>query len=224
MQEIWCMFCVILPSAKVLYLCQYWLFFTFCLWNTQLLLLTNNTAVAGVDTNFFLAAQIFGHTKNGRSRPKCTSDGDSTRNIALCFLPTQRAHHVESTWIRRGYYVDTSKTKFLRISTSFPRTFSMWFYGRKIHVDSTYFFRCNFAGRKIHVDSTYFFRCNFGGWKFHVDSTHFFRCNFDGRKMHIVSTYFLRCNFDGRNMQVVFTYFFRRNFDGQGFDIVFGKL
>ena len=38
---------------------------------------------------------------------------------------TQRAHHVESTLIRRGYYVDTSKTKFRRISTSFPRTFSM---------------------------------------------------------------------------------------------------
>ena len=37
----------------------------------------------------------------------------------------QRAHHVESTSIRRGYYVDTSKTKFWRISTSFPRTFSM---------------------------------------------------------------------------------------------------
>ena len=37
----------------------------------------------------------------------------------------QRAHHDESTWIRRGYYVDPLKTKFRRISTSFPRTFSM---------------------------------------------------------------------------------------------------
>ena len=36
----------------------------------------------------------------------------------------QRAHNVKSTSIRRGYYVDTSKTKFCRISTSFPRTFS----------------------------------------------------------------------------------------------------
>ena len=35
----------------------------------------------------------------------------------------QRALHVKSTWIRRGYYVETSKTKFWRISTSFPRTF-----------------------------------------------------------------------------------------------------
>ena len=35
----------------------------------------------------------------------------------------QRAHHVESTSIRRGYYADTSKTKFRRISTWFPRTF-----------------------------------------------------------------------------------------------------
>ena len=41
------------------------------------------------------------------------------------FQGTQRAHHVESTWIRCGYYVDTSKTKFRRISTSIPRTFSM---------------------------------------------------------------------------------------------------
>ena len=40
---------------------------------------------------------------------------------------TQRVHHVESTWIRRGHYVDTSKTKFRRISMSFSRTFSMWF-------------------------------------------------------------------------------------------------
>ena len=35
----------------------------------------------------------------------------------------QWAHHVESTSIRRGYYVDMSKTKFRRISTWFPRTF-----------------------------------------------------------------------------------------------------
>ena len=36
-----------------------------------------------------------------------------------------RAHHVESTSIRRRYFVDTSKTKFRRFSTLFPRTFSM---------------------------------------------------------------------------------------------------
>ena len=36
---------------------------------------------------------------------------------------TQRTHHVESTSIRRGYYVDTLKTKFRRVSTSFPHTF-----------------------------------------------------------------------------------------------------
>ena len=61
-------------------------------------------------------------------------------------LTTQRAHHVESMSIRRQYYVDTSKTKFRRISMSFPRTF-----------------RCNFADQKIHVVSTYFFRRNFAG-------------------------------------------------------------
>ena len=38
-------------------------------------------------------------------------------------IPTQRAYHVESTSIPRGYYVDTLKTKFQRFSTSFPRTF-----------------------------------------------------------------------------------------------------
>ena len=38
-------------------------------------------------------------------------------------LPT--GTHVESTSIRCRYYVDTLKTKFRRISTSFPRTFSM---------------------------------------------------------------------------------------------------
>ena len=94
------------------------------------LLLTNNTALAGVD-KFLSSRTNFRAQKNGWSRPKYTSDGDSTRNIALCFLPTQRTHHVESTWIRRGYYVDTSKTKSLRISTSFPRTFSMWFWWSK---------------------------------------------------------------------------------------------
>ena len=125
----------------------------------------------------------------------------------LKLLQAKRAHHVESTWIRRGYYVDSSKTKFRRISTSFLRTFSMWFRGRKIHVVSTYFFRCNFSGRKIRIVSRYFFRCNF-----------------DGHKVHVISTYFYQCNFNGRNMHVVFTCFFRRNFDGQRFDIVFGKL
>ena len=69
---------------------------------------------------------------------------------------TQRAHHIEPTSIRRRYYVDASKSKFRRISTSFPRdekshwcNFADW----KIHVVSTYFFWHNFAGRKIGVVS-----------------------------------------------------------------------
>ena len=95
---------------------------------------------------------------------------------------TQWAHHVESKSIRRGYYIDRSRVKFRRISTSFSRTF----------------FRCNFDGRKIHVVSTYFFRRNFAGRKIHVVSTYSFRCNLDGRKIHVVSTYFYRCNFAGR--------------------------
>ena len=43
----------------------------------------------------------------------------------------QQAHYVESMSIQRPYYVDTSKSKFRRISTSFPRIF-----------------RCNFANWK----------------------------------------------------------------------------
>ena len=82
---------------------------------------------------------------------------------------TQRAHHVESTWIRRGYYVDTSKTKFRRISTSFPRTFSMWFRWSKNPRCFTYFYQCNFDGRNMHVVFTYFFRCNFDGQRFVID-------------------------------------------------------
>ena len=103
---------------------------------------------------------------------------------------SQRAHHVKSTSIRRGCYGDRSKTKFQRISTSFPRTFSINFTDRKIHVVSTYFFRCNFDGRKIHVVSTYFFRCNFDGLKIHLVSTYFFRCNFFCQNIHDVLTFF----------------------------------
>ena len=47
-----------------------------------------------------------------------------TASWPFSFL-TQRALHFESTSIRRGYYMDTSKTKFWRISTSFPCAFSM---------------------------------------------------------------------------------------------------
>ena len=127
----------------------------------------------------------------------------------VCNTLSQRAHHVESTWIRRGYYVNASKTKFRQISTSFPITF----FDVILMVEKFTWLR-----------RTTFFRCNFDGCKLHMVSTYFFRCNFDGRKTHVVSTYFFRCNFDGRNMHVVFTYFFRRNFDGQRFDIVLGKL
>ena len=59
-----------------------------------------------------------------------------TRNFPL-------THHVESTSIRRWYYVDNAKTNF--------------------HVASAYFFRCDFAGWKVYVVSTYFFWRNFEG-------------------------------------------------------------
>ena len=44
---------------------------------------------------------------------------------ATIIKKNQQELHVELTSIRREYYVDTSKSKFRRISTSFPRTFSM---------------------------------------------------------------------------------------------------
>ena len=89
---------------------------------------------------------------------------------------TQRAHHVKSRSIRRGYYVYTSKTKFRRISTLSPRTFfekislfqiSILFPSTFFNVISmikkstlfpfTSFFRRNFVGPKVLVVSTYFF-------------------------------------------------------------------
>ena len=120
----------------------------------------------------------------------------------------QRAHHVESTSIRRGYYVETSKTKFRRVSTSFPCTFSMQFgwskNPRRFHV----LFSTYFADQKIHVISTYFFRCNFDGGKIHNVFTYSFRCNFDGQKIYVASTYFFQRNFDGRNMTLFLRTFF----------------
>ena len=119
----------------------------------------------------------------------------------------QQVLHVESTSVLRGYYVDTSKTKFRRISTSFPVLFRCNFADRKFHVVSMYLFRRNFDGRKIRFVFTYFFCCNFDGRKIHVVSTYFFRCNFDGRNIHDVSTCFFRLNLDGRKIHFVCTYF-----------------
>ena len=62
-----------------------------------------------------------------------------------------------TTSIRRRYYVDSSKTKFRQIFTSFRVLFRCNFDGWKIHVVSTYLFPRNFIGRKVHVVSTYFF-------------------------------------------------------------------
>ena len=78
-------------------------------------------------------------------------------NTDVCKGPTQRARHVESTSIRRRYYVDTLKTKFRRIPRHFHELFQCNFADRKILVVSTYFFRSNFAGRKIHIVPTYSF-------------------------------------------------------------------
>ena len=73
---------------------------------------------------------------------------------------TQRTRHVESTSIPLGYYVDTSKTKYRQISTSFPRIFSMYSRWSKNPRCFHVLFQRNFDGRKTHVVFTYFFRCN----------------------------------------------------------------
>ena len=117
---------------------------------------------------------------------------------------TQWAHHVESTSIRRRYYVDTWKTKF----DEFPRHF---------HV----LFRCNFANRKIHDISMYFFRRSFTGWKILVNSTYFFgvillleksslfpRILFDVILMFEKSTLFPRTFFDVISMFEIVRYFY----------------
>ena len=72
---------------------------------------------------------------------------------------TQRAHHVKWRSIRRGYYVYTSKTKFQRISTLFPRTFfeKISLFQTSTLFPITSFFRRNFVGPKVLVVSTYFF-------------------------------------------------------------------
>ena len=71
---------------------------------------------------------------------------------------TQRAHHVESTSIRRGYYVDTSKTKFRRISTWFQRTF---FDVISLVEKSTWFLRTLFDVISMVEKSTWFPRTFF---------------------------------------------------------------
>ena len=85
-----------------------------------------------------------------------------------------------------SYVEDQVSTNFYVIFTYFfniismvkkPTSFHTLFW--KIHVASTYLFRCDFSGRKIHLVNTYFF------WR-----------NFDGRKVHVVRTYFLWQNFD----------------------------
>ena len=97
----------------------------------------------------------------------------------MCLEYAQWAHHVESASIPRGYYIDTSRTKFRRISSRFYVLFRCIFAAQKIQVVSTYYFRRNFADRNVQVISTPFFWCNFSGQKFHVVFTYFFRCNIE---------------------------------------------
>ena len=89
---------------------------------------------------------------------------------------TQRAHHVKWRSIRRGYYVYTSKTKFQRISTLFPRTF---FEKISLFQISTLFPSTFFKVISMIKKSTLF------------PFTSFFRRNFVGPKVLVVSTYFL---------------------------------
>ena len=44
-------------------------------------------------TNFFLGARLFGRAKNEWSKPKCTSDLDTIKDIAFSYLlPKQNLH------------------------------------------------------------------------------------------------------------------------------------
>ena len=106
---------------------------------------------------------------------------------------TQWAHQVKSTSIRSGYYVDRSRVKFRRISTSFPRTF----------------FRCNFDGRKIHVVSTYFFDVI----SLVEKSTSFPRTFFDVISMVKKSMLFPRTLFDVISIVEISTLFLLTFFD-----------
>ena len=68
---------------------------------------------------------------------------------------------------RRGFDMDITSIRRRPNFDEFPRHFRD-FDGRKIHVVSTYFFRCNFDGRNMHVIFTYFFQHNFDGQRFDI--------------------------------------------------------
>ena len=116
----------------------------------------------------------------------------------------QRSHHIESTSIRRECYVDTSKTKFRWISTSFPHTFLCNFDGRKIHVVSTHFFDVTLLVRK----STLFPRTFFDVISMVEKSTLFPRILFDVILMFEKSTLFPRTFFDVISMFEIVRYFY----------------
>ena len=128
---------------------------------------------------------------------------------------SQWAHHVESTSIPRGYYVDTSNTKFDEFPHHFHVLFRCNLANRKIHVVSTYFF---FGVISVAEKSTFFPRTFFGVISlvktFTLFLCTFFGCNFDGRKIHVVFTYVFRYNLDDRKIRLAGMYFFRQNFDG----------
>ena len=107
---------------------------------------------------------------------------------------TQRTHpsnRLGSTSILHRYVEDQISANFHVISTYFFDVISWSKNPRRFHV----LFWSNFDGRKIHVVSTYFFRCNFAGRKMLVVSTYFFQCNFDGRTIHVVCTYLFSMKF-----------------------------
>ena len=80
--------------------------------------------------------QFIGHKMSSKHRRLNKITQEQGNSCWLTVLPikqlertwlliTQRAHHVESTSIRHRYYVETSKKKFRRFSTSFLRIFSI---------------------------------------------------------------------------------------------------
>ena len=139
--------------------------------------------------------------KRSKLKRQMTNDHLYYIRLINCSTGTPHRIDVDSTSILRRYIKDQISANFQVIptyffdvilliekSTSSLRIFSTYFAGRKIQVNSTYFFRCNFDGQIIHVVSTYFFQCNSAGRKIHVASTYFLRCNFSSRNIHRAST------------------------------------
>ena len=123
---------------------------------------------------------------------------------------TQRGHHVQSTWIRRGNYVDTSITKIRWIYASFPRTF---FDVISLAENSTLFPRTFLDVISMVEKSTFFPRTFFDVISMVGKSTLLPRTLFDVISMVEKSTLFPRTLFEVISMVEICTLFLLTFFD-----------